>query len=160
MSSDALSVTFKNLYCMSWLQNLKLLDGQIPLQGNSEVSINIQLAKIPLVMPLDREHRSRMDQIVLSPTEYPMTQVGYNFMLMYKKNECCQSVNVCVNMMQEKLIPFFPRQVKKTTWQDANCLFSLELGMVANSNYQLYHLNLLPVFPDFSEQFCSRHYKV
>jgi hypothetical protein len=43
-----------------------------------------------------------------------MTQVGYNFMLaMYTKSECCQSINMCVNMMQEKLIPFFPWQVKK-----------------------------------------------
>jgi hypothetical protein len=135
--------------------------GRLPCKETLKVFMNMQLARIKLVMPVDREHGSRMDHTVLEPTTYPMTQVGYNFMLaMYKKNECCQSVNVCVNMMQEKFSHFSLGRLKKTTRQDANCVFSLELGTVANSNYHLYHLKLLPVFPDFSEQFSLRHYKV
>ncbi len=66
-----------------------------------------------------------------TPTTCPMTQVGYNTVFaMYKNNEYCQSINLCVDN-GAKLISFFSSAGQEQ--QDANCAFFLELGVVANT---------------------------
>ncbi len=68
---------------MSWLQNLKLLDGQIPLGGNSE-GIYKYSAGESWASDANRlaawEHGTGMNHITPAPITYPLTQVGYNAM--------------------------------------------------------------------------------
>jgi hypothetical protein len=61
---------------------VELPDGRIPMGRNGVASINIQLARIGLVISVEWEHGTgRMDHILPTPTAYPMTQVGQNIML-------------------------------------------------------------------------------
>ncbi len=75
-----------------------------------------------------------MEHIVPPPTRYLLTQVGYNNVLViYKMNECCQSMNVHVNNnAQEFNLILLLCRLKINLMTDANCAFILELGAVPN----------------------------
>jgi hypothetical protein len=78
------------------------------------LSVNIQLVRIRLVILVDREHGIGMDHIVSAPIQDPMTQVGCTTVLaMYKKKKCHQSIKLYVKMKQMKLFPLFSSAVKK-----------------------------------------------
>jgi hypothetical protein len=80
--------------------------GRFAWEEAVKASINIQVVRIRLVISVDWEHETRMDHIAPAPT---ITQVGYNTVLfMYKKNECCQSINVYVNNNAKEINPIFP----------------------------------------------------
>ncbi len=93
-----------------------------------KASINIQLVRIGLVMSVDWEHGTGMDNIAPAPTTYPSTQVSYYTMLAtYKKNECHQSINVCVNNDAKEIYPIFLLKLKNKTHD--------EMGAVMNSSF-------------------------
>ncbi len=57
-------------------------DRRIPMGGNGVASLNIQLARIGLVISVEWEHGTGgMDHIAPTPTTNPMTQVGQNIVL-------------------------------------------------------------------------------
>jgi hypothetical protein len=71
-------------------KNLELPDEQIPMGENDNCVYNIQLARIGLVRSVEWEHGAGMDHIESARTTYPVTQVGYDTMLvMYTENQHC-----------------------------------------------------------------------
>jgi hypothetical protein len=78
------------------------------------------------VRSVDWEHGTRIDQISPAPTTYPKTQVGYDTVLvMCKENECCQSINVCINNDTKGINPIFLVQIKNKPHNEMHmvCLF-------------------------------------
>jgi hypothetical protein len=78
---------------------LVLSNGQIPMVGNGE-GFYKHPAGENWASDISRlklwKHGTGMDHIALEPITYPISQVGYNTVLvMYKKNEYCQSINAC-----------------------------------------------------------------
>jgi hypothetical protein len=84
-------------------------NGRFPWEELVRASITIQLVNIGLVISVDLEHDTGIDNIAPSPTTFPVTEVGQTTVLaVYKKNEYHQSIHVYVYLIVKKeLIPFF-----------------------------------------------------
>jgi hypothetical protein len=108
--------------------------GRLPREETSKACINIQLVRIELVTLIDWEHGIGMHNIEPAPATHHVIQVGYNTELaMYKKNECRQSINVCVNKDAREINPVFPLQVNNNPLAKIQilCLY-LNLGSHEN----------------------------
>ncbi len=76
--------------------------------GETDASRNIQLVKIGLVRSVEWERGTGMDHISPALPHTPWFQVGYDTVCaMYKKNEHCQSINVCVNNDAKRTNPIW-----------------------------------------------------
>ncbi len=92
----------------------------IPVEGSSEASINIQLVRLGLVILVDQEHGTDMDHIASASATNHVTLVGYT--------------TVFVNALKKEIWFPFSLPVKNKPHNKV-CAFFLEIGYVANCSF-------------------------